>query len=262
MTILQTEGLAQSVTGACPEGVRVAEDDRSINAQMLTIHGEGGPLHVYQVTPANMSAGPLPAVLVIHENRGLNEHIKDVTRRVAKAGYVALGVDLLSRQGGTAAFPDAEQAGAAYGRTRTEERISDLMSALYTIRDQSYVRRDRVGALGFCAGGGHVFDLAVYTDALAAAVVFYGAPPTPIELVANMTAPLLGIYAELDRTFTGRVPALITELTNRQKRFAIHIYENTGHAFHNDTGARYDPGAACDAWSKTVAFFSRHLNRA
>ena len=191
----------------------------------------------------------------------MNEHIRDVTRRVAKAGFVAVGVDLLSRQGGTHTITDPEQQGAAYGRTTPEQRRQDMVSALLTIRDQPYVRGDRLGAVGFCAGGGNVFDLAVNTDLLDAAVVFYGAIPAP-ELLANLQAPLLGIFAAQDTGINGRLPILLTAMNGGQKRYGLHLYENTGHAFHNDTGARYNPEAACDAWSKTTAFFNRHLNPA
>jgi carboxymethylenebutenolidase len=258
--VLESSGLAQTTTASCPAGVQVAETDPSVISTMLTIHGEGGPLFVYQSLPAVLD-GPKPAVVVVHENRGLNDHIKDVNRRVAKAGYVALAVDLLSRQGGTAQFPDPEAAGQAYGRTRPEERRADILSALYTIRDQSYVRGNRLGIIGFCAGGGNVFDVALNTDQLSALVVFYGTP-LPTEQAANLNAPMLGIFAELDRGVNARLPALLTAFTDARKTYALHIYENTNHAFHNDTSPRYDPAASCDAWSKTLAFFNRHLNRA
>lgn len=260
--VLESVGLAeaQSTTG-CPAGVQVSEQDPSVTSQTLTIHGEGGPLYIYQSLPDDYARAPLPAVLVVHESRGLNDHIKDVNRRVAKAGFVAVAVDLLSRQDGTQAFPDPEQAGAAYNRTTVEQRREDMASVRLTIRDQPYVRRDRLGAVGFCAGGGNVFDLAVNTNLLNATVVFYGAAPAT-DAVPNLQAPLLGIFAELDRGINGRLPALLTALAAANKRYALHIYENTNHAFHNDTGARYDPGAACDAWSKTIAFFNRHLRAA
>ena len=258
---VESAGLAEAQTAGCPAGVQVPESDPAVVSQTLSIHGEGGRLLVYQSLPRDYMTARRPAVLVVHENRGLNDHIKDVTRRVAKAGYVAIGVDLLSRQGGTDAFPDPEQAGAAYNRTRPEERREDLRSALLTIQDQTYVRRDRLGAIGFCAGGGSVFDLAVNSDQLGATVVFYGTPPVA-EQVANLQAPVLGIYAELDRGLTGRVPALLTALNDRQKPYELHVYQGVNHAFHNDTGPRYDAAAACDAWAKTLAFLNRHLNRA
>jgi carboxymethylenebutenolidase len=258
---VESAGLAEAQTTGCLAGVQVSESDRSVINQPTTIHGEGGRIKVYLSLPADWASAPRPAVVVIHENRGLNEHIKDVTRRVAKAGYVAIGVDLLSRQGGTDAFPDPVDAGNAYNRTQPAERLQDLRSALLTIREQSYVRDGRVGAIGFCAGGGEVFNLALNSPELNAAVVFYGTPLTG-EQVANLNAPLLGIYAELDRGFTGRVPAMLTALNERQKPYELHIYQGTNHAFHNDTSPRYDATAACDAWAKTLAFFNRHLNRA
>jgi carboxymethylenebutenolidase len=260
--VLQAAGLAEAQTiPACPTGVQVSEQDPAVISQLLTIHGEGGPLFIYQSLPADYAREPRPAVLVVHENRGLNEHIKDVNRRVAKAGFVAVAVDLLSRQGGTHMFADPEVAGQAYNRTTVDQRREDMASTLLTIRDQPYVRRDRLGAVGFCAGGGNVFDLAVTTNLLNAAVVFYGAAPAA-EAIPNLQAPLLGIFAELDRGINSRLPGLLTALMAGNKRHAIHIYENARHAFHNDTGAGYDPGASCDAWPKTIAFFQRHLNAA
>lgn len=258
---IESAGLAQAQTQACPAGVQVPENDPAIFTQMISIHGEGGPLMVYQCMPTDYAANRRPGVLVIHENRGLNDHIKDVTRRVAKAGYVAWGIDLLSRQGGTAQFTDPEQQTAAYGRTLPEQRRQDLLSALITMGDQSYIRGDRLGTVGFCAGGANVFDLALNTDELDAAVVFYGTPPTA-EQMANLQTPLLGIFAELDRGINGRIPAVLTALNTAQKPYELHIYQGTNHAFHNDTGPRYDAAAACDAWSKTLAFFNRNLNRA
>ena len=262
LAVLDSAGLAQAQTASCPEDVRVAETDPAINAQMLTLHGEGGPLFAYQAIPRQTQPTPQPGVLVIHENRGLNEHIKDVTRRVAKAGFVGLAVDLLSRQGGTLQFPDPEQAGAAYSRTVPAERREDMISALLTLREQPYIAGGRVGVVGFCAGGGNVLDLAMNTDKLTAAVSFYGPLPNPIDPLRNITAPLLGIYAELDRGINARLAGLITAMTEAQKTYGLHIYPGTNHAFHNDTGARYDRAAACDAWSKTLAFFAQHLRAA
>ena len=260
LAVFESSGLAQTTAPMCPAGVQVSEDDPAVLSQTLTLYGEGGPLFAYQSLPRDYAAAPRPAVLVIHENRGLNDHIKDVTRRVAKAGYVAIAVDLLSRQGGTSQFTDPETATAAYNRTTPEERRQDMLSTLLTIRDQIYVTGSKLGVVGFCAGGGNVWDLVMNTDQLSAAVAFYG-PPPPVEQVSNVAAPLLLIYAELDRGITGRMGAVLTALNTAQKRYELHIYENTNHAFNNDTGPRYDPAAACDAWDKTLSFFDRHLMR-
>jgi len=238
---------------------QVPEDAPDLVSERFAIHGEG-PLYVYQVRPIAAAGAARPAVIVIHENAGLTPHIEDVARRVGRAGYVGLAVDLLSRQGGTSQFTDPQQAMQAYNRTQPEQRRADLLAALGFLRDQPYVRADRVGAVGFCAGGGNLYDMAVNTENLAAAVVFYGTPPNPIDQLARLRAPLLGIFASLDRGTTGRVPDTVTALLANNKTFGIHIYENTNHAFHNDTGTRYNEEAAGDAWGKTLAFFGRHLS--
>jgi carboxymethylenebutenolidase len=259
--IVQSAGLAEAQTAGCPAGVQVSEQDPAVISQLLTIHGEGGPLFMYQSLPADYAREPRPAILVVHENRGLTEHIKDVTRRVAKAGFVAVAVDLLSRQGGTHTITDPEAALQAYNRTQQQQRTEDMSSALLTIRDQPYVVRDKLAAVGFCAGGGNVFDVAVNTNLLNAAVVFYGPIPAQ-ESLANLQAPLLGIFGQRDGFVNPRLPTLISALISGNKRYALHVYENAGHAFHNDTGTNYDPAAACDAWSKALAFLNRHLNAA
>jgi carboxymethylenebutenolidase len=257
IAITESAGLAQSPQ-TCAENARVAETDPAILGEDLSIHGEGAALMAYQVRPRAAAGRPVPAVIVIHENRGLTEYIRDVTRRVAKAGYIGFAIDLLSRQGGTGAFPDPEQAGAAYNRTRPEERRQDLNSALLTLLEQQYVTPGKVGIVGFCAGGGNAFDLALNTDKLAAVAVYYG-PGLETNAVSRLRAPLLGIFAELDRGISGQLPALLTALNDQRKTYSLHVYENTNHAFHNDTSPRYDAAAACDAWAKTIAFFNRHL---
>lgn len=258
-------GPERAFAQACP--ATVPEGDANIDATMVEYPGEGGTIFAYLVRPrgaasparvrAHGGPPPQPAVLVIHENQGLTAHIKDVTRRVARAGYIALGVDLLSRLGGTPNFPDPVQATAAYNRVGAAAYLQDMLASLEYLKALPGVAASRLGAVGFCAGGANCWTLAVTSADLSAAVVFYGAPP-PIESVQK-APPLLLNYAELDRALTGRTPAVVTELLNRQKPFGLSIYEGANHAFHNDTGPRYKPDAACDAWSKTIAFFDLHL---
>jgi carboxymethylenebutenolidase len=261
MAVLESTGLAQVPSTTCSGDVRVAENDPSIYAETLTLYGNG-PLFAYQVRPAENITQARPAVLVVHENQGLTGYIKDVTRRIGKAGYVGIAVDLLSRQGGTSQFTTPETATAAYNRTTPEGRREDMLTTLLTIREQPYVIRERLGAVGFCAGGGNVLDLSANTDQLSAAAVYYGPAPSPVDQFSKVTAPLLLIYPELDRGTTGPLASLLSVLVANTKRYALHIYEGTNHAFHNDTGPRYDAAAACDAWSRTLAFFNGHLNRA
>ena len=201
--------------------------------QDVSYPGEAGTMLGYLARPRQPAQAQSPAVIVIHENRGLVDHIKDVTRRAARAGFVALGVDLLSRQGGTGQFADPVQQQAAYGRTTQFERRSDLISSLDYLKHLAFVRYDRIGTVGFCAGGGNVWDLAANVPELAAAVSFYGMPPDQFD---NIQAPVLGLYAELDRSLTLQMPGVITAMIGKQKAFSLSIYQGVGHAFHNDTG--------------------------
>jgi carboxymethylenebutenolidase len=134
-----------------------------------------------------------------------------------------------------------------------------MLSALAYLQNLDVVQTGRLGAVGFCAGGGNCWNLALNTDALSAAVVFYGAPVLALDALENLAPPVLAIYAELDRNLTRGVLPVISRLEELQKPFGFHVDEGTSHAFHNDTGANYNRIAACDAWCKTTAFFERHL---
>ena len=237
----------------------IPADAPDLEGRDVEFAGPGGRMLGYLVQPRNMTEAQ-PAVIVIHENRGLVEHIRDVTRRAARAGFVALGVDLLSRQGGTAQFSDPTQQTAAYNRTTPYERRSDLIAALSYLKGlEGRVVFDRIAVVGFCAGGGNVWDLIVNVQEIAAAAPFYGAPPTDAELL-NLKTPVIGMYAERDRALTARIAPVMTSLLTQQKVFGLNVfYEGVGHAFHNDTGAAYNAEAACDAWAKTMGFFNKFL---
>ena len=252
-----SELLAQAQQ-ACPAGIQVPLDAPDIVAGDVQFRGQDSTIYAHFAYPRNFT-GRLPGVIVIHENRGLVDHIKDVCRRTARAGFMAVAPDLLSRQGGIQKFPDAQMQSAAYGRTTVGERRADLISALDFLKYNPSCQWDRIGTVGFCAGGGNALDLAVYLDELRAAAIFYGTPPPPIEDLQKIQAPLLMNYAERDRALTTRIAPVMTELLARQKVFGFTVYEGTNHAFHNDTGAAYDPVAACDAWAKTIAFFNKFL---
>jgi carboxymethylenebutenolidase len=242
---------------ACPAGVRVPEDAEDLVVQDLEIPGEAGKIFAHVAMPKDLTE-PQPGIIVIHENRGLVEHIKDVTRRAARAGFVAISVDLLSRQGGVQAFPDPAQQTAAYNRTTQEQRRIDLVAALDYLKFHELVIFDRIGVTGFCAGGANTWDLVLHLPELRAAVPFYGAPPA-IEDLAKIQTPIQAIYAETDRNLTLRMAPVLTEMITRQKTFGLNVYQGVGHAFHNDTGAAYNAEAACDAWSRTISFFNKHL---
>jgi len=255
------EAMAQSAT-ACPAGVQVPADAPDLIAQDVTFPGEGGSLMGYLAYPKNASAPYLPGVIVIHENRGLVEHIRDVTRRVARAGYVAVSVDLLSRLGGIAQFPEPTQQTAAYNRVTVPERQADLISTLTYIKTLPNIIHDRIGVTGFCAGGGNTWNLISVAPEIKAAVPYYGAPVPTAEQIARIQTPVLAIYAERDRNLTISMAPVMTAMIQQQKTFGFVVYEGAAHAFHNDTGAAYHAPSACDAWSRTIAWFDKYLKAA
>jgi carboxymethylenebutenolidase len=242
-----------------PANASVPENAEDVQWFWVQYAGEGGTLRGYFARP-RFETRRVPAVLVIHENRGLNDHIKDVVRRVARAGFVGFGVDLLSRVGGTEAFTNPTAATQALNQTTPAQRLSDLQAAIEFLKVADYVRPDRIGAVGFCFGGGLVFTLAFNVPELTAAVPYYGTPPNPLPSWDNMNAKLLAIFSETDYNQNSRIPDIVSGMVQRRKIMGLHLYQGTGHGFHNDTGAVYNPAAASDAWSKTIAFFNTHLN--
>lgn len=201
-----------------------------------------------------------PAIVVIHENRGLTDHIRDVARRLAKAGYVALAPDLLSRQGGTGSFPNEQAATAGIGKLNEEGISHDLTGAINYLKGQSFVRPNKIGVTGFCWGGGNTLLIATRNKDLAAAVVYYGANPKNLDDVKNISAAVLGHYGAEDERITSQVPKLAEAMKKYGKSFEYKIYPGAPHAFNNDTNTdRYRPGAAKEAWTRTLEFFKTHL---
>lgn len=198
-----------------------------------------------------------PTVLVIHENRGLNNHIRDVTRRIALAGYRAVAPDFLSKLGGTPANEDAAR--DMIGKLDLGKTVSDTVLMLKSLAAGS--RGGKVGAVGFCWGGGFVNRLAVAAgDALDAAVVYYGPAPDPSEAVKVQAAIALH-DAALDTRVNATSFPWVTALRSAGKTVKFYLYEGANHAFNNDTSAeRYDKPAADLAWKRTLGFFRRHLN--
>jgi carboxymethylenebutenolidase len=244
---------------ACAVAASVPADAPDLNVSDVQFAGEAGAMFGHLAYPLTTDSQILPGVIVIHENRGLVEHIRDVTRRVARAGFVSLGVDLLSREGGTQQFTDATAQARAYSRTTTQGRRADLIAGVSYLKALPFVQANRIGAVGFCAGGGDVWDLAVNVEELAAAVAFYGDPLPTADRLATIKSPVLANYAELDRNLTLRTAPVMTGMITLQKTFGFRIYQGVRHAFHNDTGPTYDAAAACDAWGQTIAWFNKFL---
>jgi carboxymethylenebutenolidase len=232
----------------------VPESDPRIVAETVDIPGVTG-LKGYLVRP-KAGGERLPAVIVIHENRGLNPHIRDVTRRMATEGFLALGLDYLSPTGGTPA--DEEKGREMIGQLKQPDVIASGKAAVAYLKGHPN-GNGKVGAVGFCWGGGAVNNLAVNEPDLNAGVAYYGGQPKA-EDVPKIRAALMLHYASLDERINAGIPAYEAALKGAGKPYEIHMYEGANHAFNNDTNAaRYDKTAADQAWSRTVAFLKKHL---
>jgi carboxymethylenebutenolidase len=230
----------------------VPEADPRVKGEDITYPGD---MKGYLVRPADAS-GKLPAVIVIHENRGLNPHIRDVARRMALEGFVALAPDFLSPAGGTPSDEDKarEMISALAGK-----QTVDSAAATVVFLQGNDTTTGKVGAIGFCWGGGMVNKLAVASPDLKAGVAYYGAQP-PAEDVPKIKAALLVHYAGLDERINAGIEAYKKALTDSGKDFTIHVYDGVNHAFNNDTSAaRYDKKAADLAWGRTVEFLKAKL---
>jgi carboxymethylenebutenolidase len=231
------------------------ETDPRITAETVDISGGQQGLKGYLVKPKD-AAGKLPTVIVIHENRGLNPHIKDVTRRMATEGFIALGLDYLSPMGGTPA--DEDKGREMIGQLKQPDVIANGRAAVAYLEGLAD-GNGKVGAIGFCWGGGAVNTLAVNEPKLDAGVAYYGGQPKA-EDVPKINAAMMMHYGGLDERINAGIPAYEAALKQAGKTYEIHVYEGANHAFNNDTNAaRYDKDAADLAWQRTVAFLKKNL---
>lgn len=235
---------------------QVAPDDPAIETMRADYDSPDGHGAMYGLLamPAERS-GPLPGVVVIHENRGLNPYIEDVVRRLAKAGYVAFGPDGLASLGG---YPGTDEEGREMQRSLDRGKLmADMFAAYEFLRDHEATTK--VGATGFCYGGGVVNALAVAYGDLGAAAPYYGSQPEAADVPA-IEAPVQLHYAGLDERVNAGWPAYEEALKASGKTYEGFIYEGANHGFHNDTTPRYDEAAATLAWDRTLAFFGTHLS--
>ncbi|KIS27246.1 dienelactone hydrolase [Arthrobacter sp. SPG23] len=209
----------------------------------------------YLARPAGDKAGP--AVLICHENRGLTPHIEDVARRFAKAGYAALALDLLSREGGTASL-DRDAVPGALTQAGVQRHVADFATAFDFLDRQDFVDAGRIAMTGFCFGGGITWQAATELSGLKATSAFYG-PAPDLDKVPAMKPAVLGIYAELDQRITGAMPDLRDALAATDVRHELKVYPGVDHAFHNDTGERYNETQATAAWNDTLAWFGKYV---
>jgi carboxymethylenebutenolidase len=240
------------------EAQQIPTDDKRLKTSPLEFDSPkgSGKVRGYLAKPAS-AKGKLPGVLVIHENRGLNPHIADITRRIALEGYVAFAPDALTSLGG---YPgDEDKARELFAKLDQPKIQEDFLAAVALLK----ARPDctgKVGAVGFCYGGGMSNLLATRVPDLAAAVPFYGSQPKPEE-VAHIKAPMLIHYAENDDRINAGITAFEEALKANNVKYQIFKYPGTQHGFNNDTTPRYDKAAATLAWQRTIEFFKKTLTR-
>ncbi|NVJ70064.1 MAG: dienelactone hydrolase family protein [Alphaproteobacteria bacterium] len=250
--------LANSLLPDYARAEQVAKDDLRIMGEDILYPSPSGAGEMmgYLVRPAlACDVNPRPGVVVIHENRGLNPYIRDVARRLAVAGYVALAPDALYPLGG---YPGSDDEGRTMQRQRDRNEMVEDFKAAVAFLEKHPNCTGNVGCVGFCFGGSVSNRLAAEVPSLKASVPFYGGG-VPAEAVPNINAPLLIHLGELDKRVNAGWPAYKEALDANKKAYTMHMYEGANHGFHNDTTPRYDAEAAELAWARTLAFFAKHL---
>jgi len=241
-------------SGGAPHGT-VTADDPAVSAGAVIFSGQDVEIMGYLARSAN--GEPAPVILVCHENRGLTAHIQDVARRLAKAGYVALAVDLLSRHGGSANLESSDIPGIL-GNMSLESFVQDFRSGWTWLAHEAFSLSERVGMMGFCFGGGVTWQVATHMPELKAAAPFYGPHPELSE-VPNIQAAVQAVYGERDTRINAGIPAIEAAMQEHGKIYKKLIYPDADHAFFNDTGTRYNPAAAEDAWKQTLSWFQTYV---
>ena len=231
----------------------VAKDDPRLQVKNIKYPGETGEVMAHFARPKGDAK--LPAVIVIHENRGLVPHIKDVARRVALEGFVAIAPDALSPLGGTP--EDVNEGRTLMRKLDSQATVKNYVAAVKYLKTHPQTT-GKVGCVGFCWGGGMTNQVAVHSPDLTAAVPFYGRQPTS-EDVPKIKASLMLHYASLDQRINAGIEAFEASLKDASIEYKMHMYEGAGHAFFNDTGSRYHEEAAKLAWERTIAFFKEKL---
>jgi len=229
--------------------------DPALEAADITWPGLAYEMKGYLARPK--AAGTYPGIIVIHENRGLLDHFKDVSRRLAKEGFAALAVDLVSRVGGTS---DDTTKNMSALRASPEEMLADLTSGVEHLKKQSYVKANALGVMGFCFGGGQSFELAINNKDIKAAVPYYGTvSAASLEKFGNSNAAFLVMYGANDARVTGQSADVQAKAAAAGKTIEVKVWDGAGHAFFNDTSQSYNEAAAKGAWPMTLAWFRKYL---
>jgi carboxymethylenebutenolidase len=237
------------------DGVTVKPDDPRITVSKPDVKGsDGASLMAYLARPAG--GARVPGVIVIQENRGQTPHMQDVVRRVATAGFAAINIDLVARAGGYEKLTDQAAYNAELGKLTLAGKLADHNATLAYLKAQS---TGAIGVVGFCFGGGEVWNLVAAGADLKAAVPYYGPQPTNFADIARTKTAVFAVYAEQDTRITGTAPQMEAELKKSGSPVQIITYPGVNHAFHNDTGTRYDAAQATKAWVATIEWFRKYL---
>ncbi len=254
---MSTSILASALMPNYAQAEQVSFNDKEIVATYETLESPDGLGEVkgYLVKPANLT-GQVPAILVVHENRGLNPYIKDVARRAAKAGYIAFAPDILHTLGG---YPGNDDEGRKMQRTLDRAKVEqDFIAAAKHIKNHPDCNK-KLGGVGFCFGGYIINMLAARApETLNAGVPFYGTPAAK-ELRKNIKSPLMIQLGELDKRVNATWPEYEEDLKSNNVDYVMHMYKEANHGFHNDSTSRYDKANADLAWTRTIEFFNKHL---
>lgn len=254
---------AQSTPAATPAAaamspISVPEGDPGVTGTDMTFDSAGVAISAYEARPNPAPAEPAPLILVCHENRGPTPHIRDVARRLTREGYIALAVDLVSRDGGTAAFEEADIPDLLT-RVEPTQHVADFQAAIASYASDPTIDGARIGMIGFCFGGGITWQAATIIPEIKAAIPYYG-PPPPLENVPNIRSSVLGIYAEDPDDFANRGREELDQaLADAGIDYQINVYPGTEHAFNNDTGPRYNEEQALIAWADAMAWLSEKV---
>jgi carboxymethylenebutenolidase len=256
-TAFVPQAFATPPPSPAPAGVTVPENDPRITVSKPEIKGADGALLMAYMAKPNVS-GRVPGIIIIHENRGQTEHIRDVVRRAATAGFVAVNIDLAARDGGAEKLTDSAAYNAALGKRDLAAKLSDHSATIAFLKAQS---SGAIGVTGFCFGGGETWNLVTSLNPdVKAAVPYYGPQPANYAELAKTKAAVLGVYAELDTRITSSTMQMKQELEKSGSPHEITIHPGVNHAFHNDTNAdRYNAAAAQKAWVATVEWFRKYL---
>ena len=240
---------------ATTDGITVKPDDPRIAVTKPDVKGaDGASLLAYMAKP-NLS-GRVAGVIVIHENRGQTEHIRDVVRRVATAGFVGLNIDLAARDGGADKLTDQATYNAALGKRNVADKLSDHKAAIDYLKSQT---SGTIGVVGFCFGGGETWNVIIGGLDVKAAAPFYGPQPSNFAELAKAKAAVSAVYAQQDTGITATAPAMEEQLKKAGVPYQITVYPGVNHAFHNDTGTRYNAEQAQRAWTATIEWFKKYL---